>query len=197
MMTKVKRKIRYWLLCLFRWVMTMEVEFAPCENFIILPAKGSDGAAGWDVFSTEDFRLKPGHRVRIPFGFKMAFQDFFEFNVRTRSGIDWDYHVHQTVSTLDSDYRGQGHVILTNNSRVPFEAKRGEPIAQLISHFVCDVEWIKREEKDLPWSARGGGSFGSTTEKNKVTPFELLEQTPEESKQHVDEIQRSSSWNVQ
>lgn len=138
----------------------MKIDYVPTQDFYILPAKSTKGAAGYDIFSTKDFKLEVGEKIRIPIGICMAFSDRFELVFRTRSGIDWTYDVHQTVSTIDSDVRSSPYVILRNNGKSTFYAKRGDAIAQMIGHRIGYLTF--KPVNELPVSERGNNGFGHT-----------------------------------
>jgi len=61
---------------------------------------------------------------------------------------------------IDRDYRGNVGVVLFNLSKVDYEVKRGDRIAQLVLEriFTPPVE----EVEELSSTERGAGGFGST-----------------------------------
>ena len=63
-------------------------------------------------------------------------------------------------ATIDSDYRGEVGVILTNLGSEPFEVKRGDRIAQMVVARVERAQIV--EVAQLDESARGAGGFGHT-----------------------------------
>jgi dUTP pyrophosphatase len=65
-----------------------------------------------------------------------------------------------TPGTIDSDYRGEVHVVLINLGQEPFTLRRGERIAQMVIAAYARVEWD--EVDTLPDTVRGAGGFGST-----------------------------------
>ena len=62
--------------------------------------------------------------------------------------------------TIDSDYRGEVHVILVNLGQEPFVVRRGERIAQMVIAAYARVDWDEVESLDA--TERGAGGFGST-----------------------------------
>ena len=62
--------------------------------------------------------------------------------------------------TIDSDYRGEVKVILTNLSNYEFEVKNGDRIAQGVICPVIQAELIETDE--LSETEREQGGFGST-----------------------------------
>jgi dUTP pyrophosphatase len=131
---------------------------APLE----LPRYQSAGAAGLDLRADEAFTLQPGERRLVPTGLALAIPPGFEGQVRARSGLAARHGVAlvNAPGTVDADYRGEVQVILVNLGSAPFEARRGERIAQLVVAPVARVEVSLVDE--LPGTPRGEGGFGST-----------------------------------
>ncbi len=127
-----------------------------------LPRYATQGAAGMDVVSAEDFVLEPGARHAVATGFAMAIPQGYEIQVRPRSGLALKngISVPNTPGTIDSDYRGELKIILINHGGESFVIARGERIAQLVLAPVTLADW--REVDALVPSERGERGFGST-----------------------------------
>ena len=127
-----------------------------------LPARATEGSAGYDVASAEDVLLAPMERRLVKTGFSFAIPPGFEMQVRPRSGIALKHGVTlpNTPATIDSDYRGELMIAMINLGADPFPISRGMRIAQLIIARVEAPAMVEVEE--LPVSARGVGGFGST-----------------------------------
>ena len=131
-----------------------------------LPAYQTDGAAGMDVRAAvpEDapITLQPGERRMIPTGLAMAVPQGFECQVRPRSGLAVKHGLAcvNAPGTIDSDYRGEVHVVLINLGQEPFVIRRGERIAQLVIARYERAAWVEVDALDE--TGRGAGGFGST-----------------------------------
>jgi dUTP pyrophosphatase len=129
-----------------------------------LPAYMSPGAAGCDLPAAiaEPLVLAPGQRHLVPTGFAVALPPGFEAQVRPRSGLALRHGLTTLNSpgTIDSDYRGEIHVLLVNLGEAPVTLRRGDRIAQLVVAPVVRAEWQPAAE--LPASERGDGGFGHT-----------------------------------
>ena len=127
-----------------------------------LPAYQTLGSAGMDVFSNEDYVLKPERRTIISTGLFVEIPQGYEIQVRPRSGMAAKYGVTvlNAPGTIDSDYRGEIGVILYNSGQSNFEINKGDRIAQLILAPVVQLEW--EEVKEISDTDRGEGGFGST-----------------------------------
>jgi dUTP pyrophosphatase len=127
-----------------------------------LPARATEGSAGYDIASADDLVLAPMERRLVKTGFSFAIPAGFEMQVRPRSGIALKHGVTlpNTPATIDSDYRGELMIAMINLGAEPFTISRGMRIAQLI---IAKVEAPAMVEVDeLPASGRGTGGFGST-----------------------------------
>ncbi|MFC2170932.1 dUTP diphosphatase [Calditrichota bacterium] len=128
------------------------------------PKAMSPGAAGMDIFAavSEETILNPGETTAIPTGFAVAVPEGFELQVRPRSGLALKSSIiiPNSPGTIDSDYRGEVKIILSNISNNPFTIRRGDRIAQLVLCPVYNVKWEYRNQ--LPSTDRGKGGFGHT-----------------------------------
>jgi dUTP pyrophosphatase len=127
-----------------------------------LPARATEGSAGYDVASAEDLTLAPLERRLVKTGFSFAIPSGYEMQVRPRSGLALKHGVTlpNTPATIDSDYRGELMVALVNLGSDTFQITRGMRIAQMIVARVERVAFHPVEE--LPPTARGTGGFGSS-----------------------------------
>ncbi len=127
-----------------------------------LPGYASPGAAGLDLSAAvkRSLTIQPGETSAVPTGIAIAIPDGLEGQVRPRSGLALKYNVGiiNAPGTIDSDYRGEILVLLTNFSREPFTIRPGDRIAQLVITRCERVEWLPTEE--LPPSGRGEEGFG-------------------------------------
>lgn len=128
------------------------------------PAYASQGAAGADLCAAvrDDHVLAPGARALIPTGLMIALPPGHEAQVRPRSGLAAHHglSVLNTPGTIDSDYRGEIHVILINHGSAPFTVERGMRVAQLVVAPVVQASFMAVDQ--LPPTERGASGFGST-----------------------------------
>ncbi|MBM2814674.1 MAG: dut [Ignavibacteria bacterium] len=129
-----------------------------------LPGYATDGSAGMDIYAAiiEPVLISPGETKLIPTSLAIALEPGYECQVRSRSGLASKYGIFalNAPGTIDSDYRGEIRIILSNFSKEPFTISRGDRIAQLV---IARYEKISWEMVDtLTETQRGGGGFGST-----------------------------------
>jgi dUTP pyrophosphatase len=123
------------------------------------PFKADPGAAGYDIFSTEDVRVKPGERALVSTGISCEFSKNFYLRVAPRSGLSTKC-IDVGAGVIDSSYRGEIKVLLINNGFSVFELPSGSKIAQLILERCSDATILVVENLSL--TDRGENGFGST-----------------------------------
>ncbi len=133
-------------------------------NDIPLPSYATAGASGMDIYAAveNDIILEKGKTVLIPTGFYIEVPQGYEAQIRPRSGLALKYGVTvlNTPGTIDSDYRGEVKIILSNFGNEDFIIHRGDRIAQLVIAPIAKVIWDEVEK--LNSTERGAGGFGHT-----------------------------------
>jgi len=130
-----------------------------------LPAYETKGSAGMDLYATKDDWIVPGQITIIPTGIAISMPEDYEAQVRPRSGLAAKHGITvvNTPGTIDSDYRGEIKVILTNLGKQEYQVQRGDRIAQIVFNPIKRIEWNEVEtELELEITERGTGGFGST-----------------------------------
>lgn len=130
-----------------------------------VPTKGSQHAAGYDLYSTETVSIRPHETALIGTGWAMEFPIGYFGAIYARSGLATKEGLRPAncVGVIDSDYRGEVKVALHNDTNTLKTVTVGDRIAQLIImdyFFVSDFE----EVNVLSDTSRGEGGFGSTGE---------------------------------
>eukprot|EP00873_Tetraselmis_striata_P018248 jgi/Tetstr1/438512/TSEL_027067.t1 len=125
-----------------------------------LPKRGSDKAAGYDMYSAVDDVVPARGKAMIKTDISIAIPAGTYARVAPRSGLAWKHSIDTGAGVVDEDYRGPVNVILFNHSDVDFPVRVGDRIAQLILERICTPE--VQEVDDLDSTARGAGGFGST-----------------------------------
>lgn len=129
------------------------------------PFYASAGAAAMDLCACidEPVTLAPRALSSLPTGLAIALPsaDYVAL-VFARSGLGVKHGVclSNGVGVIDSDYRGEIRVGLTNLSDLPYTIQPGDRIAQLAVVPVTRAELVAVDELDE--TARGAGGFGST-----------------------------------
>lgn len=126
-----------------------------------LPTRGSEEAAGLDLYSSEDVVLGSGARELITTGVGIAIPKGYVGIVKSRSGLAARHGLEVGAGVIDSDYRGEIKVLLYNNSLNTYHIKEGDRIAQiLLMPVLMDVSI--EQVYTLDQTDRGYEGFGST-----------------------------------
>ena len=142
--------------------MTLKFKRLPNGAGLEMPHYQTAGSAGMDVRAAADLTLEVGQTKLVPTGFALEIPRGTEVQLRPRSGLALKHGITllNSPATIDSDYRGEVGVILTNLGQQTFEIKRGDRIAQMVVARVEHAEII--EVGALGDSERGAGGFGHT-----------------------------------
>jgi len=148
----------------------------------VLPFRGSDGAAAWDITALDvknNVVLTQG-AVRQPrawwvtTGLAVEIPPGYCLKIYARSGLAATNFLRlaNNVAIIDSDYRGEIKLRMIADEGGQFiEPKAGMVIAQAMIEKVESVTW--EEVDQLSETTRGAGGFGSTTSvQTNPTPVE-------------------------
>lgn len=128
------------------------------------PTQGSLLAAGWDLRTVETCVINKGKSTKVPTGLAVAIPAGYEGQIRARSSLGArGIILPNGIGTIDADYRGQIHVLMTwigEGESTIIEA--GERIAQMVISPVPKVKFEEVSEEQLGETERGDGGFGST-----------------------------------
>lgn len=127
----------------------------------VLPTRGSVGSAGLDIYSTEDYEIKPHSCCMVHTYLAMEIPEGYCGLLATRSSMGMmGVRIAAGLNIIDSDYRGELKVYLWNDGEYPWTICQGDRIAQLVivPYYFCEVE----ETDELTKTKRGSGGLGST-----------------------------------
>ncbi len=130
-----------------------------------IPTRGSDGAVGYDLTSTDGYVILPGKRAVVSTGISVQLPPGVYGRVAPRSGLAVKNGIQVGAGVVDPDYTGEIKVVLFNHDDNPFVVKPGYRVAQLVLEK-CETPEVE-EVMELDQTERGEGGFGSTGLKNK------------------------------
>ena len=134
------------------------------NNRAIIPTRGSEDAAGYDLYANNEQRLliNSGDTVKVGTGIAMEIPEGYFGAIFARSGLATKQGLRPAncVGVVDSDYRGELIVALHNDSNKPREIMPNDRIAQLVIMPYLTVDFV--ESDTLDDTDRGEGGFGST-----------------------------------
>jgi dUTP pyrophosphatase len=127
----------------------------------IVPTRGSDGAVGYDLYSSEDAVVPcQAGRALVGTGITVVLPPGVYGRVAPRSGLAVKHCINVGAGVIDPDYTGEIKVVLFNHGEKDFEIKKGDRIAQLVLER-CETPPIE-EISIVEDTERGSGGFGST-----------------------------------
>lgn len=140
----------------------MKVKFVKLKENAHTPTRGSDKAAGYDLYTCEGTHILPGQTKLIPTGLAIQPPAGYCAKIYARSGLATKRGLRPAncVGICDEDYTGEYMVALHNDSNETQYIEDGERIAQLVFERYYFVEF--EEVKKLEETERGSGGFGST-----------------------------------
>jgi dUTP pyrophosphatase len=130
------------------------------DESAVVPTRGTDLSAGYDLYSVADIVLPSLGRAMVPTGLAIKVPAGTYGRVASRSGLAVKHGITVLTGTVDADYRGGVFCVLYNTSNVDYEIKKGDRIAQLIIEKIEMLDVAVVDELDE--TARGAGGFGST-----------------------------------
>lgn len=127
-----------------------------------IPTYAHPTDAGADVYASEPTTFEPHETKIVHTALQVAIPVGYEIQIRPRSGMSLKtgFRVANAPGTIDSDYRGNIGVIMTNTSDKPATIEKGDKIAQMVISEVPMIKWV--ETDNLDDTERGEGGFGST-----------------------------------
>lgn len=141
-----------------------KMQIKKLNNRAIIPTRGSEYAAGYDLYANNEQRLliNSGDTVKVGTGIAMEIPEGYFGAIFARSGLATKQGLRPAncVGVVDSDYRGELIVALHNDSNEPREIMPNDRIAQLVIMPYLTVDFV--ESDTLDDTDRGEGGFGST-----------------------------------
>jgi len=139
----------------------LQINIKKLSENATIPSKGTNFAAGYDLYAAEDAVVVSGTRKLIKTNISMEITPGYYGRIAPRSGLAYKNGIDVLAGVIDSDYRGDIGVILYNtDSNIDFSVKKGDRIAQIIFE-VCHSALFMESEK-LDNTLREAGGFGST-----------------------------------
>lgn len=146
----------------------MEIKVKKLKENAILPTRGSEYAAGYDLYALiEDndntwITIPPHSTMKVGTGlsFELPNETFAAIFARSGLATKQGLRPANCVGVCDSDYRGEYIVAVHNDSNEEKIIKGGERIAQMV--LMPYIPMTFTEVSELEDTNRGDGGFGST-----------------------------------
>ena len=106
-----------------------------------IPTRGSDAAAGLDLYTVDSVTIPSGKRAILSTDISMEIPEGHVGLIWPRSKLAGKHGIAVLAGVIDSDYRGEIMISLLNTGEDPMELRKGDKVAQMI---------IQRHYSDLP-----------------------------------------------
>jgi dUTP pyrophosphatase len=152
----------------------MHIKIKILTEGVQAPAYAHEGDCGLDIrasgnwivnlddgekeVSQESILISPGERIVAKTGIALEMPPGTWGNIRDRSGLARKSGIHTMSGVLDENYRGELQLVLINLGKRPYEAKKGERLAQLIVSPYTRADIVIVDA--LTDTKRGSGGFG-------------------------------------
>ena len=138
----------------------MVINIKKLTDDAIIPSRGSEHAAGYDLYSLESYELKVGERHAFKTGISMEIPNNLYGRIAPRSGLAVKKGIDTLAGTIDSDYRGEILAVLINFGQESVMINKGDRIAQMIFEYFASPTIMA--VSNLTVTQRNMGGFGST-----------------------------------
>ena len=160
----------------------MEIKVSPFIQVQVLengrlPTKAHLSDAGYDLYATDDFVVKPGQVLKHPLNIKLELPESSYAEITSKSG-NGSKGLLVYAGIIDEGYRGVINVVMTNVLRPTLwdriknfnkvdkpwnlKFKKGLKLAQLICHPFASGYVLMQVEAINENTSRGSGGFGSS-----------------------------------
>jgi len=140
---------------------TLYINIKKLSENATIPTRGTNFAAGYDLYAAEDTRICCGSRMLVKTNISMEITPGYYGRIAPRSGLAYKNGIDVLAGVIDSDYRGDIGVILYNTDKnSEFNIKKGDRIAQIIFESCHTATFIMSDK--LENTLREAGGFGST-----------------------------------
>jgi dUTP pyrophosphatase len=124
------------------------------------PIRGSHEAAGLDIFSSDTITIRPQTQAKVGTKIALEMPPGYHGQIHIRSSYASNHKARIEAGTIDSDYRGEIFMIISNNGTENITITKGDRAAQLI--IVKDPQVKVEINNDLSTTDRETQGFGST-----------------------------------
>jgi len=144
---------------------TKKIKVSMINESAVFPKYAYLTDSGFDVHSTIEVLVPPFGKALIPTGLKVSFDEGYEIQIRTKSGlaINQGIIVLNSPGTVDQGYSGEIKVPIFNTNPTPFVITKGMKVAQAVLCPVVNGRYVKFEDvNEIEDKDRGSNGFGST-----------------------------------
>lgn len=128
-----------------------------------IPLRGSEGAAGYDFYCTENTTVLPHTRSLLKTDIALGIPTGYYLRLESRSGLSAKMGIEKGAGIIDEDYTKAVGVILYNHSNDPVHFIKGDRVCQGIfqKYEVVEFEEVDQiQPKDYSTRTDGFGHTG-------------------------------------
>ena len=126
-----------------------------------IPTKARDDDAGYDLYSIDEYIIKPMERTLVKTGISLEIPNGYYGHISDRSGMALKKGAHCLGKVVDPSFRGEiGVIILHTDMYEPIKIQSGDRIAQMIFKKYENVSFV--ESSDLEKTERDEKGYGSS-----------------------------------
>lgn len=138
----------------------MQLKIKKIHSDAKIPEYNSLDDAGMDLFSIEEYEIKPNQRIQVSTGIAMEIPIGHVGLIWDKSGLSHNHGLKTLGGVIDSGYRGEIKIGIINLSDEIYLLEKGHKIAQMIIQEKITPEIL--EVENLDQSDRGEKGFGSS-----------------------------------
>ena len=98
----------------------------------ILPTKGSNDSAGYDLYTVDNALIQPKQSAKLKTGICLEMEKNTVGLIWERSKLASKFGIQILGGVVDCDYRGEVMISVYNSGDKPFEVYAGDRMAQII-----------------------------------------------------------------
>ena len=140
--------------------MTGELRVKCLRDNVVLPVRGTTGAAGYDISAASGCVIPAHGKGSVDTGLVVSLPLGTYARIAPRSGLAYRHFIDVGAAVVDLDFRGEIKVILFNHFVEDFLVQVGDRIAQLILERI-DTPPVQKVAV-LEDTNHGNDGFGST-----------------------------------
>ena len=137
----------------------MDIKFTKITENAKTPTRGSEFSAGFDLFAPQESIIEGNSRKVILTDISIEIPHNHFGLIATRSSMAINY-IDVVGGIIDSDFRGNIGVILSNKNNSSFTITKGQKIAQIL--LIPIIAGSMREVDALTTTTRDRSGWGST-----------------------------------
>jgi dUTP pyrophosphatase len=144
---------------------TQTVEIELIHEDAIFPSYNYPTDSGFDLYSVDEMTLEPFGRGLVSTGLKFNFEEGYEIQIRTKSGlaVNQGLMVLNSPGTVDQGYTGEIKVPVFNANPTKFTISKNMKVAQAVLCPVKNGRFVNLVPVDeIGQKDRGDNGFGST-----------------------------------